>query len=468
MIIKELSPNWRTIALIALPVITLLVFHFILNFNGLYGQDSHEYLRYCRELVNYYNGGFQPERIYWPIGYPFFGSFFYYLGVDSIVSMRIISFLALVGTLVSVKRIIFFLYQKDASLFLILGAVTQVYFVRGGFLIMSDMLTAFFISSMVLNYLKYLKNQQLLNFIWVIVLAGAAFFSRYASVVIIIVPVLHCFYFLLKKQSTVIRFFILIVSVGILVTVIIWNSNFLSLMFNLNKEWSISNAFTFTLFNDGFAKLTVPNIVYVFGNFFHIGLLSMGIFLIPFYRSLKKAPIQLWLVLLLYCLFLIGFRTQNYRFLLIIHPIVLVVLFPLFVELKKWLVNRKILTVFCIGVFAFNVLFFVYSFRKTYSVYKVERSVVEEIKKLDHQGAIYSFYVDQSFASYNMENKVYNFYYEEYSDFLEGSLVVFNSEKFSEQWKNTNVMNNWNKLNSHYKLEIVSTLPENWKIYRIK
>ena len=123
---------------------------------------------------------------------------------------------------------------------------------------------------------------------------------------------------------------------------------------------------------------------------------------------------------------------------------------------------------FVVGVLFFNTTFFIYSFTKTYVVFQLEKEVVEELKKIESDAPIYAFYVDQSFSSYDIKNEVHNFYMEDFSKIESGSLVIFNEEKFAEQWKNHRVMQNWKMLTTNYQLDTLATLSDNWQIYLIK
>ena len=58
---------------IVLPVL-LLIGNLLAGFNGLYGQDSFEYLRYSRALHHYLSAGVLPGPFHWPLFYPLSGA----------------------------------------------------------------------------------------------------------------------------------------------------------------------------------------------------------------------------------------------------------------------------------------------------------------------------------------------------------------------------------------------------------
>lgn len=441
---------------------------FFLQFNGLYGQDSHAYLKYAKELKHFVLEGTETSSFFWPIFYPLLGAIVGIVGLPIAMMMQIISIAAFLGTLMQLRKIISLVYAKDATIYIFLGAATQVYFMRGGFLVMSDMLDCFFITTIVWKFLQWQKEKKIQFFVFILLLSFFAFTTRYPSIIVVgpmvVVCSMHYFKLLRFPLQLILGLLVLLIASFI----VYLNNRFIIESLHIFHSWNFSNWFSVDLVGrDGVSSHTVPNVLYVFGNLFHIGYLSFGIGLIPFYNRLRMNS-TLLLGLILYVLLLVGISTQNYRFLLIVHPIILFLLFPAFDGLWEWLTNKRLRVIFVLGVVVFNASFFIYSFSKTLTVYSTEREIVEALKQINSDAPIYSFYVDQSFTSYGIQNKVYNFYYEDYSDFESGALVVFNESQFKKQWKGHHVMNNWNRLKSNYELDTLKVVKSNWRIYRIK
>lgn len=461
--------NIEKLLLIGGPIIVFILSSFVFDFNGLYGQDSHAYYQYAKELkevsFNFSETGF----FYWPKVFPILGAALSYLGFSVLFSFQIISLFSLIISLWVANKIIKLLYHKNGYVLLFLGAVLEVYFVRGGIILMSDMFAALLVITAFFFYLKSESSRDWRDFLLTLLFSFLAVLSRYACLPLVIVPVL----FLIINQYKSLNLYLKI-SVGlgaILSGLIIFQLN--DLFYGLGKEiinqWSYKNIFSRVLYNEnGKSVNTVPNVFYVLGNWGHLGYLSFGVLMTPFFSKLKKANKVIMLSLGVYLLFLVGLPTQNYRFILISHLLVLIAIYPLFYELVSFLKQKNIFKLFVLGVVFFNVSFFFYSFSKTYRVFTTEKEVVQELKSIQKGEDIYSFYVDQSFNSYGLNNEVINFYFKELDHFQKGALVVFNPEKFKEQWKGSNVMKNWNNLNSNYNLDTLSVLNNNWIIYRIK
>lgn len=466
---QYLSDKRSTWLLLVIPVLLLFVGTLLIDFNGLYGQDSHTYLSFAKELKTEWLSGTEAPSFFWPKGYSATGAALSLTGLSELWSLRIISLLALTASLLLARSIIRFVWNKDGSLFLMLGAATQIYFVRAGFLVMSDMLTACLILAMIYAYLRYLKEASLTWMVGVFFFAALAFFTRYACVPLLLVPVSHTIIRWLKQQTLFLRGGALAIAIGVASGFIYWNNNLLVESVYRLGNWSVEHFFAMEFENrDGATIKTVPNVLYIFGNFLHFGFLSIGVLLLPFYRSLDKISYHLLLIAGIYLLFLGGLSEQNYRFLLVAHLVILIALFPVFEACLAWMKKRQLSVLLIIGTVLFNCAFGVYSFRKTLAAHRLEKEVVMAVKAEAKNEPIYSFYVDQSFPSYGINNPVRNFFMAEYITFEKGALVVFNEKQFGEQWKNHRVMRNWNRLKELHHLDTLQRLTDNWYIYRIR
>lgn len=454
--------------LIDTPLLLAVILFVVFGFSGYYGQDSHEYLRFAQDWKS---SGFDSallEGFHWPVGYPLAGIALSYLGLSLKWSLVLVSFLSLWGVLLLLKRMIREMYGRDGTVWILLGAATQVYFVRAGMLAMSDMFCAFLVIATVYFLLKYKQQKQWRFLLFACLFAMAAFEVRYAVAPLLFIPFVPAFAQVFREEKTTVRLFAGFLLFGLCGALVYANGRFFSILSEMLNQWHPSNFLALSgEAESGWQERTVPNILYVFGNFAHLGYLSAGIFLLPFYRRISWKH-SLFLGIGMYLLFIMGLETQNYRFLLIIHPLILFMLFPAFDGLKRDLQTRRIWLFFLVGMFLVNASFFVYSFRKTYAVYHTEKVVTDALKNYDSGEPVYTFYVDQSFRTYGVKNEVRNLYLEQYTEFENGALVVFNPEKFEAQWKNTNVGKNWTMLTEKYTLDTLQNFNDGWSIYRIR
>ncbi len=435
------------------------------DFNGLYGQDAHEYYRYSNALKDFMETGTDPGSFVWPKLYPMLGTVIGFTGIPIGFALQLVSLFAMLGALLYTQRCIRLLYNSSGSWFLLLAAVTQVYFVRAGMVVMSDALAAFFVMGFVFYYLRLRKEPRIKKFVWILLFAIAGSFTRYAVVPLIVIPLLHSVWIISKRWHLSLRVAagLILVTSGFLLLLL--NNQALDLVNSIAGQWNPICLFQREfLFQSHIESYWVPNGLYMWSNFAHIGYLSCGVLLFFWWRQWNFRLKFLWIGVLVYLVFIGGIGFQNQRFMVISHLPILVLIFPSFESLEIWLTRRKIWWVFIAGVLAFNSAFFYYSFSKMFAMHRFEKVVAEATHKLDDDSTIYAFYVTPSLGSYDIPNKRVDLWEQEI-EFEKGGYVIFNPELFAD---NIRVMKNWNELNRDFELEIIDELPENWNIYRIQ
>lgn len=448
--------------------IGFLVLWFGFDFNGLYGQDAHEYFRYSKALKLEMVEGIAAGDFHWPKLYSLLGAILSFTGIPVLFSLELITLFSCLGAMYFAQKSIRLLYNVEGTLFLLLGAATQVYFVRMGFVVMSDALCAFFIMATIYFYLSFNKNRDFKHLGWILLFSSLAIFTRYASLPILVVLMTHSLWMFLKQwkfEVRVIGLFLL----GIAgVCILYFNNQALSQIMDRIQEWSPINLFHRTHFREGRQEINfAPNLVYIGSNFLHLGFLSFGMLLLPWVKHWNFRQRVLWIAIMTYLFFIGGLEIQNQRFMVLTHLPILILIFPSFQQLKSWLELRKLMIPFVAGVLIFNLSLFLYSFGKTYQVHRIEKLIVEELHTFEDDTPILSFYVNQSFASYDLPNPTQDLW-NAYPDFYKGGLVVFNPEKFEEFWSDGIVMQNWLSLKEQHELTVIKELPDNWKIYRIE
>jgi hypothetical protein len=110
--------------------------------------------------------------------------------------------------------------------------------------------------------------------------------------------------------------------------------------------------------------------------------------------------------------------------------------------------------------------FFTYSFLTVLQRNKLEKEVAYVVSKYP-QKHLYGFDMDVSLKSYGCEKKIHNMWVEEYPKFTRNSLVIFNEEKFAQQWKDKAPMNNWKLMNDKYEIREVDKFKEGWSLYEL-
>ena len=67
----------------------LMIVCTIINYNGLYSQDSHEYLRFSQEISDFFKTGDAPGKFFWAVNYPLLGSVLAFVTGNAIALHRL-------------------------------------------------------------------------------------------------------------------------------------------------------------------------------------------------------------------------------------------------------------------------------------------------------------------------------------------------------------------------------------------
>ena len=463
------------ILLLLLPVILFIIVRFILGFNGLYGQDSHEYYRYSRAILNYLKTGVSPGDYFWPVYYPILGAISGLILADQF-SLQLISILSLSGSLFFLLKILDKIYDEKNRIvtYLLITFFLSPYVFRNSLVVMGDLLTVFLVTASFYFFIMYLNKFDSKNVILFSIFSVVAVLTRYAAFVILIIPAIIIFYNIIRKRNF--SHLAVAVIIGIVLTIphiLIRKLNSTDFLEHVwLQRWSVLNYFksNFTT-PDGIEHFRLPNILYSFSNIFYPTFLFFGVILVLFLRK-NHFGNKFWLIALLIiilnALFLAGIPYQNQRFLLLSYPLVVILLFPGYEQFIRILINKRIfLYPVTFLMIIIQIIFCIYFFRSAYQRNVLEKEVATFVKNDNHKN-IYAFDIDVSFMSYNVMKNVINMRNVKIDCFDHHSLVIFNEDKFKVQWANMNPMLNWNNLKSNYTLSELKNFGNGWKAYEIR
>ncbi len=465
--------NSKTLLILS-PILLFVIIRFFLGFNGLYGQDSHEYYRYSKVIINFFKTGNSPGDYFWPVYYPILGAIAG-LVIDNLISLQLISVLSLSGSLYFLYKIInqVFKEKNQITLYLLIVFLLSPYVFRNSFVVMSDILSVFCITSSFYFFINYINNSRSNQIFFFSILAVMAVLTRYAAFVVLFIPTLVILFEIIRKKKYSHLIIAIIIALIIIIPHILIRktspTEFLEHVWL--QRWSALNYFKKDFITpDGTEHFRLPNILTAFSNIYYPQYLLFGFILIPFIqKSLFKN--RIWLIslgmILFYALFLAGIPYQNQRFFLLSTPLVAVVLYPPFERILILLNDRKSLKYSVLGFLILLQLFLsVYFFRSAYERNILEKNVSAFVKSKPDK-KIYTFDIDVSFMSYGVNNKIINMWKKKINEFDKNSIVIFNEEKFKVQWANMNPMLNWQKLKSDYTLIEIKDFDDGWKAYEI-
>lgn len=466
--------NLKTLILL-FPFFLFIVVHFIFGFNGLYGQDSHEYYRYSRAITDFFKSGNSPGDYFWPVYYPILGAIFGFI-TDNLISLQLISAFSLSGSLFFLFKIMgeIFSGEKKYSIYILITFLLSPYVLRNSLVVMSDLLSIFFITASFYFFIDYLHKTQFKQIVFFSVFFTLAILTRYAALVVLIIPIVVIISQIIKNRK-IFHLLILLLTVLILSIPHILIRESAPLEFIRNswlQHWSVSNFFENNFTSpEGTQNYRFPNIIYAFSSVFFPTYMVFGLVLVVLAeRNLPKN--KFWLIslitVLIYAVFLAGIPFQNQRYLLLSYPFVVISVFPGYERLVNILQKKKILLYSVLLLMLMLQIFYcIYYFKPAYERNVLEREIADFVKNDTHKN-VYTFDIDVSFMSYDVNKNVINMWKEKIVEFSFNSIVVFNEKKFTVQWANKNPMLNWNELNAKYTLQELRDFGNGWKAYEIR
>ncbi len=454
-----------------------LLFVFILRlvgFDGLYGQDSYEYLRYTNAIQAYFSNGVHPGNYFWPVLYPTLGSIVGFI-FGTALALQLISCLSFSVACLYILKAIRLLYPKAPFRFfyVLLFATFCPFLLKMGILVMSDALAlVFVVLSFYFFFKSYQKNTSLAP---IFIFATCALMTRYASLFITFPIITYALYLIWKRKKF--TQFIIASIVSMLVSIPFltfqWGALFEATSNPFLKVWSVGNYFkmSFTT-GDGTTSYTFPNLIYTLYVFFHPGFIFLGsvlsVIALKNYKSLFSFHQKILLTCSgLYILFLAGIPFQNPRILGLVFPLILIFLFPSFVKLMQLKRIKRFYIPIGIACVVLQLVFFTMTFKRIYERTIVEKELATMIKTYEGN-TLYSFDVDLAMQGRGLNFEYKNMFLERYENFQVNDLILFDPARYEVQWKDKTPMQNWEFIDQNYSLKILETHPEGWKLYQIQ
>jgi hypothetical protein len=480
-------PKIRTWVL--MPVL-LLIFNLITGFNGLYGQDSFEYLRYSRALHTCISEGISPGAFRWPVLYPLTGALFSFF-LPYILSLQIVSIVSYGLTIFYLNKTLVYLFpdrKQELTLYVLLFFSLSPFVLRNASVVMSDSLAMFLLTAFLYHYLLFLEKRLNHDFIRLVFFAFAAINTRYASVVVVAIPGIEALYYFIRKFSPGYFFLALLVaSFTFLPDIILEISGTPRFaIFTFIQNWSAENFFHRSFFStDGNFFYTFPNLSFVFSNLINPGYIFPGLFFLFFVRRKtfsKPFILSILLIFSLYALFLAGFPAQNSRLLLLTFPCVMILYSEPFLISRKRIddfhnfvlkkinpdqTKKRLKSLLIGGAVLVQMALFYRALIPAYSDNQITREIACRLKAYPDR-TIYTFNIDMGLKEYDIKNDIINMWINKIDNFKPGSLLLFNYVNSYQQWKGQNPIINWDKVNKEHDVLLIEKFRDNWNLYEIR
>lgn len=465
-------------------LLCLLSVSFLLPFNGLYGQDAHEYLRLTRALHAYFDHGAPVAHSYFPISYSLMAWLFSKAIGSDIIALQLVSMIALVAAFIYLKQLISLLFREGAksNVYLLTFFFLSPYALRFGLLGMSDMLCLFFVIAAVYHCLRYVRLLSPIDAGLFSLFAGFALSTRYAVMILLLFPAIVIISAILRGRDYLAAIFLLLLFCCALLPDWIIRGRILFLQrenghFFIDYAsnayaWSANNFFRSAFQNaDGSQHYSTWNIVAATFNIIHPAFLFAGMAGLLFLKREDFAPAairMLSIMVLAYGLFIAGLQYQNNRYLLQSFPMVLLIFYPAFMRMEtKFLTAIRIRWLIVSMIAVIQLALFFFSFQKIYSINCTEREIAASLQEYAGQ-TVYTCDIVGALSSYQVKNLVIDLYFNRVAEALPNSLLLFNYDYFSQHFQNKNPMLNWDFFRDHFRLRVLRSYPDGWVLYSIE
>ncbi len=460
------------LVLLLLPLVFVGLSNIVFDFNGLYGQDAHRYFQYVGELESYFKDGNVPGEFHWPILYPLAGFLLKStLGINAALSLQLVSAFSLGVSGVFIFKILRGQHPNSVFLFSLIFLIFCPQLLAASVICMSDLLAMMWVVLAWYFYFEWKENGKIISAFNLCAMAALATISRYPALLLIIVPLAFAFFKLLSKKkwwALLMPFaFVLFCLPEFTLHSSVQN---VSESYLLN-HWDLGNLFQSSFqTNDGAQVHRFINLLYITYPVWHPAYFLLGlplalyaVFKFPRERVFWVLPVSV----LVYLLFLGGLEIQSRRFLILVFPLVLIVVYRLgFGAMMNTFSIRKLgLCVFFLMIFQGAIA--AYYLRPLVEMNHFEQKLAKDLQPYEGK-ELYVFYWDISLKSYGAQFEFHNLWEENVESHRLGDLILFNPEELEAQWEGSQVMDNWNFVNQNYNLEVLKTWPNGWKLYEVR
>lgn len=470
-----------------MPVV-LAALAMLLRFNGLYGQDAHEYLRQSRALFARLCGGQAQVSAGWGEadfagGYPLAGALLQVLGMDAVLALQVVSVLSAGAVLWLFERLLRVLTpgtsRRSRWLYAALPLALSPLLLRSGLVVMSDAMgLALALAALWQGLLALEPRRRAGAVVWAAGLAVLAVTTRFALVALLL-PLLAAVTWQLVQRGRWMWLLTATTAAGLALLPHFWVKNGAETAFlqhSLLQEWSLAHFFQSNFDTpSGTLRHTLPNALYLLFPLVQPAfcLLLPGLFFLVKRTDVRLFSKKILLVCLVaYLTLLGGLPHQNLRYLLPAYVVVLLLLFPAWDRMVAYgsyffpRLTRGVLT----ATMAVQVLCAAFFLQPTLLRHRLEQTLAAELRPLLPSGAtLFAFDVDVALRSYLPDIQHKNLWVRRYGqgDWTNGSFILFNEPALCEQWAGQNPMLNWAFVQRYFRLRPLRQLSGGWVLYEV-
>lgn len=466
------------VLLLSAVLLVLLFVREAFGFDGLYSQDSYEYLRYSKAIGTWFGGGEHPGDYFWASLYPLAGTLLTYVLVDPIFALQFLSALGGVLIIVYAAKLIQLLnplsHTNSIKVFVIVGILLSPYLFRMMFCSMTDTLSIGVMMISLFYSVKYIQTKEVKALLFAVVLSTIAFNLRYATGIVLVLPMAIVFMTAILEKHILPLLVSFIVGVGAFVPHLVLKEQE-SLAFLSQQslsEWSIVNFFESTHVTqyDGTLQYSWPNIVMVMQVFIHPGFIVFGLLVLIFVPRRKPEKLQRILLfsIVIYLLFVAGMNLQNQRFLLTVSPIILILLYPAWEKGLQWFKDKVISQsiILLVGMAVIQLFLIVMAMKPFLQMSYHNRQLVQEIDRIQGK-VVYTLGMEGALRAYSTK-EVYSLWFADKEALKDNYLIVVNEVTMKQVQVKDDIIQAFRQYKKKNKLSFVKKLQGNWIVYRVK
>lgn len=469
---KIASPPIALVA--ALPLVIALLVHWAWRFDGLYGQDAHEYARYAGAVRGWLLGGPPPGWHAWGPGYGLTGALLGLVTGKAGASLQFLSALSLGAAVLATDAILRRLAPTTSAAsraaYLLVALALAPAMLVAGVLAMSDMLGIACTMAALALWLHLREAPDGRRVAAFVLVAGFAVITRYATILLLILPALDLLRLLLAgRRFGLIAIGALPALLVLAIDIAIKGGSATELFHHYSLvEWDLTNWFgRDTATADGIQHYPLPNLAFVLTALLrpaHLPLLLLLPFVRP--RDFSGHPARVIAAsALLYLLFVAGIPFQSMRFLLPLHPLALILLFPAWQRLWA-LPPRAVLAAGLLWIGAVQLWQAQRGLVPLVARNHWEQQVAAALRGYGQQ-PLYLFDLDPALRTRGIPQPMINLWLRPIDRFQPGALILFNPEGLQRQWAGRDPMLNWERAARDNRLEPIADLGQGWRLYRI-
>lgn len=469
-------PEWQLAFLLAA---ILLGVRLVTGFNGHYGQDANEYVRFGQEIRNWLTGGPKPGSFFWPWAYPSLGAILSFGLGDVAFALQLVSILShvlLIPLTVALIRQLAEVERHDwLAVYVFLFVGCSPFLVRNALLTMTDSLSILLAGMAILHAVRYFQKVDHAQLLFAGIWAGLAGLLRYNNLFVLLVPAAMVGWRVIKSRKWAHLLLPTLTAVAIIAPELLLHEreghfySFADLWKDISPlTWFQSSYPT----HEGILSYPMPNGVYMFMPIYYPGyfLAAIPLLVISIWKGMwrgRAAMIWVLATAIFFMLFTGMVHMQVNRLLIPVIPLLVAVCFPAFSWLMvkiahpRWMLWGAIILLVVQGGLTIRAL------GPTFRRNALEQTLVSAIKG-NCTSKVYTFDMETAFAAYAVSCEVESLWYRQIEDAQKGERVLVNLPVLQKQFVGYPPMQNWDRFQNTFSVDTLKLLPEGWVLYELR